>query len=176
MVATYANINSLFYEHEGFEQYQYELCEKPVVTLPSSFGQADLVYGWSIHVRGSARYQWKYVLGNVVHAIHTVNIGLEPIVPTIFEPLLNHGIIKNPSITNFDAFIETGAPFIPMLREAKHIGSMYTIRTVLPRLERTDARPTLVSSLDDTYIQIFSGKIGNCVLAAQEAVALMSSS
>lgn len=50
---------------------------------------------------------------------------------------------------------------------------MYTVRTVLPRTEHTDARPTLVDALNDTYIKIFSGKIGNCVLAAQEAVALI---
>ena len=177
VVAAYADTNSLFATQEEFSnEYQFEVCEKPVVVLPPLFGQTDLVImDGPFMCVDPLGVSGKYVLGNVVHALHAVNIGLEPKVPEIFEPLLNRGIIENPPVTNFDAFIETGASFIPMLREAKHIGSMYTVRAVLPRLERTDARPTLVSVLDDTYIKIFSGKIGNCVAAAQEAVKLMSS-
>lgn len=175
IVAAYANTNSVFSELGGpVTEYQYEVCEKPIVTLPSSFGQTDLVIMdgpfMCVDPLGTSG---KYVLGNVVHAIHATNVGFVPVVPETIVPLLNRGIVQNPTVTNFAAFIEAGIPFIPLLREAKHIGSMYTVRTVLPRTEHSDARPTLVDMLDDTHIKIFSGKIGNCVFAAQEAVALI---
>ena len=43
-------------------------------------------------------------------------------------------------------------------------------RTVLPYKEKTDTRPTLVTKIDDRTVTIFSGKIGNCVEAAEEAL------
>lgn len=175
IIATYAGMGEVF-EDLGLpgREYQYEVCEKPVVTLPSAFKQTDVVimdgpfmcvdpYGTS----------GKYVLGNVVHAIHAANVGTAPVIPEELKPLLNRGVVTDPAVTRFDKFIETGVPFIPLLAEATHIGSMYTVRTVLPRLEKTDARPTLVSSIGERYLQIFSGKVINCVLAARDAVNLV---
>ena len=98
---------------------------------------------------------------------------------------MNRGIIKNPKITNIDKFIKSAAEFMPELRDAKHIGSMYTVRTVLPYVEATDERPTIVSRLNDPegqangaskIIQVFSGKIGNCVEAANEVLRLVQQS
>ena len=114
-----------------------------------------------------------FLLGNVVHAIHQTNIGKKPEFDKKFKPLLNRGIIRNPPVTNFRKFIESGAEFIPGLVRAKHIGSMFTFRTVLPRLEKTDARPTVVTKIDSKTATIFSGKIGNCVEAADEVLALV---
>ena len=70
-------------------------------------------------------------------------------------------------------FIEEGAHFMPALRAAKHQGSMFTIRTVLPRVEDSDARPTIVNALDDRIITIYSGKIGNSVEAAENVIRLI---
>jgi hypothetical protein len=175
ILAAYAGLNAAVSEFTGeLAEYQYEICEKPVVKLPEAFGQTDLVIMdgpfMCVDPLGTSGL---YVLGNVVHAIHATNIGAKPDVPELIKPMLNAGIIKNPSVTNFDAFIASGTPYIPMLKDAVHVGSMFTVRTVLPRIEKTDARPTLVTMVDDKYIKIFSGKIGNCVLAAQEAVSLI---
>ena len=82
--------------------------------------------------------------------------------------LLNNGIIRNPSITNFNSFVESGSSFIPDLNRAEYLGSMFTVRTVLPNLDNTDARPTIVRKLKNNIISIFSGKIGNCIQAADE--------
>ncbi len=175
VVATYAKTGPVFSEFTDTQpEHQYEICEKPVVELPPAFGQTSLVVldGPFMCVDPLGRTN-RYVLGNVVHAIHASNTGFEPDIPPSFVPLLNRGIVEKPSITNFDAFIETGIPFIPMLRQAKHVGSMYTVRTVLPRLEEPDARPTLVTISNEKYIKIFSGKIGNSVEAAKETCALI---
>jgi len=175
IIAAYANMNCLFSElGYGGEPYQFEICEKPVVTLPEAFSQTDLVIMdgpfMCVDPLGTSG---RYVLGNVVHAIHATNVGTAPVIPAALAALLNAGIVENPDITRFNEFIQSGSAFIPMLKEARHVGSMFTIRTVLPKMESTDARPTLVSVVDQKFIKIFSGKIGNCVLAAKEALALI---
>lgn len=174
IIAAYAQTNAvaaLF--TDSLREYQFEVCEKPVVTLPDSFGLTDLVVMdgpfMCVDPLGTSG---KYVLGNVVHAIHASNVGFYPELPAHLAPLLDTGIVESPH-SKFDTFVEHGSAYIPALKEAKHVGSMYTVRTVLPRLEKTDARPTLVESLDDTCIKIFSGKIGNCVEAAKKAVSLL---
>jgi hypothetical protein len=115
----------------------------------------------------------KHVLGNVVHAIHASNAGYDAEIPAELLPYLNRGVIPNPQHTKFDKFIETGEQFIPALRRARHIGSMYTVRTVLDNRDHDDARPTDVSRVGDKLIRIFSGKIGNCIDGARAALALI---
>ncbi len=180
ILSTYANINELVnYKTE----YQYEVVEKPVVRLPKHYKDKSVVvmdgpfmcfdpYGDELHV-----------LGNVVHAIHETNIGHEPIVSEELKKYLNSGIIKNPTITNIDKFIETGKRFFDDFDELEHIGSMYTIRTVLANKDDTDERPTIisgetwpdettkwVSSDNPSVYSLFSGKIGTCVSTADSLV------
>ena len=175
VIAAYAHQNSVL-KHipEAHLDYQYELCEKPVVELPESFkGKSIVIMDGPFMCVDPFGHTGLFVMGNVTHAIHQTNIGKHPIIDEKFKPLLNKGVIKNPSITNFSKFIESGAEFIPELKRAKHIGSMYTIRTVLPYQDKTDARPTLVGSVNHKTITIFSGKIANCVDAAEETVGII---
>lgn len=175
IIATYANQNKVFNEFPEFQtDFQYEICEKPIVKLDNEIKTKSIVVMdgpfMCIDPFGSSGYS---VLGNVVHAIHGSNVGKFPIIPEKFSGLLNKGIIKNPPVTNFSNFIESGTKFIPSLKNAKHIGSMYTIRTVLPNLEKTDARPTIVNKLSDRIISVFSGKIGNSIDAANQVYNLI---
>ena len=85
-----------------------------------------------------------------------------------FDELLNKGVVENPSITNIDKFIKSAKRFFIDIDKAKHIGSMFTIRTVLPNRDKDDARPTLVEHIDDNLFSIFSGKIGTCVDASEQ--------
>ena len=117
-----------------------------------------------------------HVMGNVVHAIHRSNTGLYPEIPEEYKPLLNKGIVRNPPITNIKKFMEVAKTFMPEIEGAEHVGSMYTVRTVLPNVDHTDERPTLVSKIGDKIIHVFSGKIGNCVEAAEEVLKIVKSS
>ena len=108
-----------------------------------------------------------HVGGNVVHAIHSSNIGKKAIVPPAYKQYINKGIIKDPKLTNVPRFIEAAKKFFPDIEKAIHVGSMYTVRTVLPNKDDTDARPTIVDFKDDTIV-LFSGKVGNCVAAAEQ--------
>jgi hypothetical protein len=156
------------------EKYQFEVCEKPVARLPSSFGRTDIVImdGPFMSVGPIGRTD-TYVLGHVVHSIHSTNVGHEPDIPDSVRPHLDNGIVHDSRCTRFKEFVEAGAPFIPALADARHIGSMYTIRTVLPWRDATDERPTLVSQIDEKVIQVFSGKLGNCVEAARAVTELI---
>ena len=140
IIATYASINELLPPAKR-RDYQFELCEKPVVRLPREFNKQCLVVmdGPFMCIDPLGR-TGNFLLGNVVHAIHQTNIGKTPEFDKKFKPLLNRGVVRNPSVTNFKKFIESGSKFIPGLAKAQHVGSMFTFRTVLPKLEKTDAR------------------------------------
>ena len=163
---TYANKNKLSVDKRNL---QFELCEKPVVKLSDKFRKKSFVIMdgpfMCIDPYGDSEY---HVMGNVVHAIHHSNVSKYPSVPEEFESLLNKGIIKNPSITKISKFIETANKFFKEI-DIEHIGSMFTIRTVLPNRDYDDARPTLCDRVNGT-IDVLSGKIGTCVDLANKIV------
>ena len=166
--STYANLNQLTPEDKQ-RDFQFELCEKPVIKLPKQYKNKSVVIMdgpfMCIDPLGDTDY---HVMGNVVHAIHSTNVGRFPEYDLKFDELLNKGIVKNPSITNIDKFVESAKKFFIDIDKLEHIGSMYTFRTVLPNKDKDDARPTLVGKIDDKTFTIFSGKIGTCVTAADD--------
>jgi len=175
IICAYSTLNSMLKKFpESQKNYQFELCEKPVVKLPGKFNKKSIVVldGPFMCIDPFGR-TGMFVMGNVVHAIHQTNIGMYPVIDKKFLPLLDNGIIKNPQITNFNLFIESAAEFIPEIKNAEHVGSMFTIRTVLPYEDATDTRPTIVETIDDRTITIFSGKIGNCVEVAEEVARII---
>ncbi len=173
VIATYANINELIPQAKQCD-YQFELCEKPVVKLPHEFNKQCLVImDGPFMCVDPLGHTGNFILGNVVHAIHQTNIGKKPEYDKKFKPLLNRGIIRNPPVTNFKKFIESGIEFIPALAKAKHVGSMFTFRTVMPHKEKTDERPTIINKIDPKMVTIFSGKIGNCVEAAEKILLIV---
>ena len=166
--STYANLNQLTPEDKQTD-FQFELCEKPVIKLPKQYKNKSVVIMdgpfMCIDPLGDTNY---HVMGNVVHAIHSTNVGKFPEYDSKFDELLNKGIVKNPSITNIDKFIGSAKKFFVDIDKLEHIGSMYTFRTVLPNRDKDDARPTLVGKVDDKTFTLFSGKIGTCVTAAND--------
>lgn len=171
IIATYAYLNQLLEKFPNDQlDYQFELCEKPLVRLPSSFHNTSMVImdGPFMSVDPYGKSDDLFVLGNVVHAIHQNSIGKLPQFDEKFNHLLDSGIVKNPNISNFHRFIESASEFMPEIKKAEHIGSMYTIRTVLPKVEKTDERPTIVRKINNQTFTIFSGKIPTCVDAADE--------
>ena len=167
---TYANLNQLTPKDKQ-KDYQFELCEKPVIKLPEQYKNKSVVImdGPFMCIDPYGDTGW-HVMGNVVHAIHSTNVGKFPEYDSKFDNLLNKGIVKNPSITNIDKFIESAKKFFIDIDKVKHIGSMFTFRTVLPNKDKDDARPTMVEKINNKMFSIFSGKIGTCVNAAEEVL------
>lgn len=173
--STYANLNWILGKYpEARREYQFEVCEKPVLKLPENFKgiSAVIMDGpfFCIDPYSNSKY---HVMGNVVHAIHSTNVGFFPNVPDSILPFLNKGVIKNPPHSRIDKFLESASYFMPELSKAEHVGSMYTVRTVLPKVDHTDERPTIVKRLNKKIINVFSGKLGNCVQAAEGVLSLV---
>ncbi|MBA3429989.1 MAG: FAD-dependent oxidoreductase [Chloroflexi bacterium] len=169
IVAAYSEINSLGAVGPVPEMYQFEVCEKPVVRLPAQYARRSVVVmdGPFMCVDPLAGTDL-FVLGNVVHAIHHANVGTSPEIPGSFRRLLNRGIVTSPAVTNIDEFIRSGSEFFVDFDKAEHVGSMFTVRAVLPGVHRTDARPTIIRRATDRLITVFSGKIDTCVRSAQQ--------
>lgn len=175
VIATYSNINRFLKDFpEAQRDYQFELCEKPVVRLPSLFdGKSIVILDGPFMCIDPFGRSGLFVLGNVVHAIHESNIGKFPDVDGRLAHLINNSVIPNPPVTQFDRFVASGVRFFPELKAAEHVGSMFTIRTVLPYREDTDERPTIVERVGERIITVFSGKLGTCVEAADRVVELI---
>tara|TARA_R110001592_G_scaffold247221_3_gene509296 strand:+ start:96 stop:1820 length:1725 start_codon:yes stop_codon:yes gene_type:complete len=165
--ATYASLNNLT---DKKQNYQFELCEKPLFKLPPQYKNKSIVIMDGPFMCFDPFANTEYHLGgNVVHAIHVRNIGEKPEIPPSYKRYLNKGIIKKPKYTNVSSFIESAKLFFPDIENAIHMGSMYTIRTVLPNKDNTDERPTIVNQYDNNFV-LFSGKIGNCIEASNNII------
>ena len=173
---SYANTNYVLDDDDRFD-CQFELCEKPVVRLPDSYKNMSVVIMdgpfMCMDPYGSTGY---HVMGNVIHAIHSTNVGKFPEIPEKYKPYMNVGVVssdKLSEITNFKKFIETASEFFKDMEKSEHIGSMFTVRTVLPKREHDDARPSLVTKHNDKTYSVFSGKITSCVDCARNLKELM---
>ncbi len=175
---TYANLNSLLHpDKHDKKKYQFELCEKPILKFSPQFRRTSIVVldgpFMCIDPLGSTNL---HVMGNVVHALHHTGTGHCLDIPPEYISVMNKGVVPAQNIqhiSRINDFIKSASQYIPEAVEAKHVGSMFTIRTVLPNVDHTDARPTLVEQVDDTLITVFSGKIGNSVIAAEEVLKLI---
>ena len=162
VIATYAKSNELLSLSEK-RQYQFEVCEKPIVKLDKKFYKLSIVVMdgqfFCLDPLGQSDL---HVLGNVEHAIHSSNTGIEPNVANHLKKWLNQGIIPAHDIqefTNFPKFEQQIREYLVEPGEITHIGSMFTVRTVLPRHEHDDARPTVISRLGKNKYAVLSGKI-----------------
>lgn len=173
IVAAYANTNNVL-EKLGIypEEYEFHVVEKPVVLLPNElrdtsvvvvdgpFGCIDPVDDTPLHI-----------VYHVDHTIHSYNVKMYPEVPDELAGLIHRGLIRAPKTTYFRDMVTDLGNYIPAVRWATHIGSMFVLRAVLAHQEATDARPTLVTQMDGQVIKIFSGKLGTAVKAARDVVA-----
>lgn len=177
VVAAYGNTNRVLGDLNLMPMnLRYEVVEKPVIQMPKEypvdtgvvvmdgpFGCID-PYG----LKGSR----VFLMGHVVHAIHAANETAFPDIPKYLRGALNRGIVTDFVGTRFREMRDDLAQYIPLVAEARHMGSMFTVRAVLRNKDATDERPTLVDRLDDQVIRIFSGKVPTCVEAA-DTVAVM---
>jgi len=175
IVAAYASTNAVMMELGcDVEEFQYEVVEKPVLRLPREMEKFGVVImDGSFCSLDPFAHTGLHVMGHVNHAIHHSNTGFAPTVPPHLTPFLSHKIHRNPKHTKIRKFLEAGQKFIPALKDAIHVGSMYTIRIVLPDKDATDERPTVVTEVDPKVVRILSGKIGTAVTASQDVLSIL---
>lgn len=154
---------------------QREVCEVAMAWLPAEFRGLSLVVldGDFVSIDPVPGRAGLHRIYHVVHSVHARNVGLEAEIPSDLATAIDNGHVIRPQ-THYPAMIEAASQFFPALREARYFASMFTIRAVLPDLEATDDRPTLVER-DGNVISIFSGKIDTAVNAAEQVVMLAAS-
>jgi len=177
IICTYANINSLLTKFpEKQRDFQFEICEKVFFQLPDEFKNKSVIVMdgpfMSIDPVGGKDI---FVIGDVVNTVHERYVGKMPKFDSKFLPLLDKGIIKNPTITNKELFLKSASNFFPSVSKAKYVGSSFTIKTVLPNVDSSDERPTIIEKINDKIITVFSGKIPTCVDAANQINELIKS-
>ena len=73
----------------------------------------------------------------------------------------------------FDKFGGLGGRSIPGVKNAEYIGSPFTIRIILPDVEKIDSRPTMVGHSSD-MISIFGGKLATSIDISQDVMNIVN--
>lgn len=180
---TYSNINHLLPENEK-QVYQFELVEKPIVSIGREFQQKSIVImdGEFCCIDPYGKGSYFHVLGHVKEAIHETQIGYKFEVKPQYKEILNKGRLKT-ELSKFVQIINStktffkfeGEPVLPMSNKGLkgnvyHHGSMFTIRTVLANRDHDDARPSLITKHSDQFYSVFGGKIGTSLTIVNELI------
>lgn len=168
VVATYSNNNNLLQSHPSLlRDYKFQLIEKPVAAMPDEFHEISIIIldgpFMGVDPFGTTG---SFHLDHVVHGVTAEMVGQVPRFEGIDPSWLNSGTIEDIPESNFSKFVEHGGYFFRGMENAEHLGSKFTVRTVLPDVEATDARPTIVDRSENVFA-IFSGKLATCVTAAE---------
>lgn len=180
VIATYGQMQIEGAKRSRAPNYRFELIEKPVVhlwnkewrgnslvVLDGPYFSIDPIIGTDYHF-----------LGHVEHCIHASGEGQTPgcMVGDIdVMDFCDKGMIPSEHLTHLskiDDFLSHIGEIVDM--DCAHYGSYFTIRAVKPNADDTDERPTIVTEISDQVVEIFSGKIGCCVDAAEQVIELCS--
>jgi len=167
-------IVALYDETDTDATLRYQLVEKLVVKLGEEHENLSAVildgdYG-SVDPYG---HSGLHLVGHVKHAVHATWIGYHP-PPWWAHDLVNTGVHRFPPRSKRDQILDDLRYYLPAVRTARYVGSMFTIRCVKAWVDATDERRTDVTLLGDRRVSILSGKIPSCVSAAKEALSLLN--
>ena len=170
IIATYSN-NNYVLSDLGIKKIaikKYQLVEKIVIKLPNEYRRKSYVV-----IDGNFVCVDPF-LGTRYHLLSDVRLSkLETLISkypnfnSYKKKYLNKGIIKNKKISNFHKFISNSSKYLPFLKKAKYVGSMFVVRALKINKEKTDERVTSINYHNKKIISIFSGKWNNCIYLAK---------
>jgi hypothetical protein len=145
---------------------KYQVAEKTLIELPEELRRVALVvvdgpftafdpYGDSAHS----------LFGSAKHTNHWTSTDSAVAISEIYERRLNLASFVPVEDSRFALMREDCARAVPAAREAKYIGSRFTVRVVEDNPE--DRRILYVREGDPGEIHIFSGKVVSAVKAAR---------
>lgn len=148
---------------------QYEVCEVALVEVGRYEGQSFVVLDGD-HVSLDP-YHGVHMLYDVKHSVRWAGEGDAAVPPHLQELADRSGILRS-SPSNVNAMLETAGQHLraldPLGRGVViYHGSMFSVRAVLPDVDATDERPTLVER-DGNVVRILSGKMCTAVAAARK--------
>jgi hypothetical protein len=152
---------------------RYEVCEVAAVELdPCYAGRSVVVMDGpftSLDPIPGTRLHWLYDVDRSVH--HTADEVTE--IPEVYGPLLDQGLLTTPR-SRVDEMLDRASVFLRRLGRPVRHGSMFTVRAVLPDVDATDARPTLLDPdpVDPRMVWLTGGKLDGAITAATRVVEL----
>jgi len=157
------------------EPLQYEVCEIAIMELGRYTHDSFVVLdGEYVSLDPFGKF---YALYDVKNTVHHTSVGWIPEIPPGYEGLLSRvGLLKT-SVSRFDAMVASASRFLWGLEPGSqhtsiYHGSMFSVRAVLPDVENTDKRPTLIHR-QDNETRILSGKICTAVTAAKQVTEML---
>lgn len=151
---------------------RYEVCEVALVELGHYDGLSFVVLDGDYVSLDP--YNRTHMLYDVTHSVHHATVGYAPEVPERLAPLLGRWGAAPTRESRVDAMLDSASRHLRMLgRHGQGVsiyhGSLFSVRAVLPDVDATDERPTLVER-DGAVVSILSGKICTAVAAARQVV------
>lgn len=172
--ATYSQYNSLVPVDQRID-YQFEVCEKPIVTLNDTFKNMSVaVIDGEFGCIDPYAPMNCHVLGHVKHAVHATNAGKFPDASSKFGKYLDSAAMWKHPNSNVELFVESLRRFFPSIVDGFYYhGSMWTIRVVLPDRRYDDACSSYITKHSDHLYSIISGEISTAVDIANDLVKLI---
>tara|TARA_B100000029_G_C17515413_1_gene937899 strand:+ start:93 stop:1130 length:1038 start_codon:yes stop_codon:yes gene_type:complete len=153
---------------------RYELVEKILVKLPKKYKKNSYVVIDGKFVCIDPYLGTKYhLLSDVKYSKVEVVKKKLPIFKSSKKKYLNGKIHKNIKRSNFHNFIKHSSSYLPFLKNAKFVGSMFVVRTLKENVENTDERTGDIKFIDKKLISVFSGKWNTCVYVANKLERLL---
>lgn len=178
IVCTYSSNNQIIEnlaKKKNLTKHKYELIEKIIVKLPKKYKQKSYVVVDGKFVCLDPYLGTKYhLLSDVKYSKIEVIEKYKPFFISSKKRYLNNTIIKNLKISNFKKFIKHSSYYLPFLKEAKYVGSFFTIRTLKLNVEKTDERTGNIDNIDKKFLSVLSGKWNTCVHVANRLNKLLS--
>ena len=170
IVATYSN-NNFILKKLGINKlsdHKFELVEKIIIKLPKPYSKKSYVVVDGNFVCVDPYLGTKYhLLSDVKLSKLETRIGKFPTFKNKNKKYLNKGIIKDIKISKFKSFIKRSSDYLPFLKDAKYIGSMFVVRTIKKNKEKTDERTSSIHYHSKKILSVLSGKWNNCVYLAK---------
>ena len=170
IVTTYAN-NNFVLKKLGIiklNEFKFELVEKILIKLPKKFEKKSYVVVDGKFVCIDPYLGTKYhLLSDVKNSKLETKVGKFPEFKHKNTRYLNSGIIRNLKASQFNNFIKRSTDYLPFLKDAKYIGSMFVVRAIMKNKEKTDERTSIVKIHSKKILSILSGKWNNCVYLAK---------
>jgi hypothetical protein len=167
VVAAYGSLNEVLAALDCPPvELQYELCEVPVVYAPN-LDQASLVVLDGPFVSVGPYGNGCHILYDVVNSVHTRSI--RRVFSRYYDRALDsRGLTKpSPGLTRFDQIFSSTRRFLATAAGMVHVGSLFAERVILPGVDKTDARPTVVGWASPSVVAVLSGKVSTAVDAGR---------
>jgi hypothetical protein len=150
-----------------FKIAKYQVAEKILIALPAELQGIALVVVdgpfTAFDPYGSSRHS---LFGSAKHTNHWTSSTPKDPIPEKYLSALNHSEFDRAANTRFEAMREDCCLAVPAAKDAKYIGSRFTVRVVEDNPEH-DRRILYVRDGLPGEIHIFSGKVVGAVKAAR---------